>query len=103
MTTLLWNNLNNTLAAICVGGVPVGVPNYTLDKEELNRRFDQLRMDNPHLQITSYTSSPLYGITSITQPNGNRTYFNYDGFFRLTDVRDHNNHFLNRYDYNYKK
>ena len=103
MTTLLWNNLNNTLAAICMGGVPVSVPHYTLDKEELDRRFDQLRRDNPHLQITSYTSSPLYGITSITQPNGNRTYFNYDGFFRLTDVRDHNNHFLNRYDYNYKK
>lgn len=103
MTTLLWNNLDNTLAAICVGGIPIGVPNYTLDKEELDRRFDQLRRANPNLQITSYTSSPLWGINSITQPNGNRTYFNYDGFFRLTDIRDHNNYFLNRYDYHYKK
>ena len=103
MTTLLWNNLNNTLAAICVGGVPASEPDYALDKNVLNRRFDQLRMDNPHLQITSYTSSPLYGITSITQPNGNRTYFNYDGFFRLTDIFDHNNNLLNHYDYHFKE
>lgn len=103
MTTLLWNNLDNSLAAICVGGVPVGVPNYTFDKEELNRRFDQLRRANPDLQITSYTSSPLYGITSITQPNGNRTYFNYDGFFRLTDIFDRNRNLLNHYDYHFKE
>lgn len=103
MTTLLWNNLNNTLAAICVGGVPVGEPVYALDKNALNLGFDHLRMVNPHLQITSYTSSPLYGITSITQPNGNRTYFNYDGFFRLTDIFDHNNNLLNHYDYHFKE
>jgi YD repeat-containing protein len=53
----------------------------------------------PTVQITSYTYDPLFGITSVTSPNGLSTYYQYDGFGRLLSVKDTNQKLLKTYEY----
>jgi YD repeat-containing protein len=53
----------------------------------------------PTVQITSYTYDPLFGITSVTTPNGLSTYYQYDGFGRLLSVKDTNQKRLKTYEY----
>lgn len=53
--------------------------------------------------ITTYTYKPLVGITSVTLPNGNRIYYEYDGFGRLARVLDHNGSVISTNSYNYRR
>lgn len=54
------------------------------------------------VQITSYTYSPLLGITSETDPKGLTTYFEYDDALRLKHIKDQEGKLLKTYDYHYK-
>lgn len=51
---------------------------------------------------TQYTQTPLVGVTQITDSNSRNIKFSYDGFSRLSVVRDHDNQIESRYRYNYK-
>ena len=53
--------------------------------------------------VTTYTYKPLVGIESMTQPNGNTVYYEYDSFGRLTRVIDHNGSVISTNSYNYRK
>lgn len=50
-------------------------------------------------QVTTYTYSPGYGMTSSTDPSGVTTYYDYDALGRLQNVRDHNRNIIKRYTY----
>lgn len=52
--------------------------------------------------VTTYTYNPLIGITSITDPKGLTTYYEYDGFNRLKFTKDQDLNILQRNCYNYK-
>ena len=54
------------------------------------------------VQITTYTWKPLYGITSTTAPNGNVTYYSYDGFGRLEKITDNDMNVKQQFEYHYK-
>lgn len=53
-------------------------------------------------EIKTFTHSPLTGVTSITNPDGRTTYFEYDGFGRLGIVRDHEGNILTMHRYAYQ-
>ncbi|MDC6364024.1 MULTISPECIES: RHS repeat domain-containing protein [Flavobacteriaceae] len=52
--------------------------------------------------ITTYTYDPLIGVTSITDPRGYTSYYEYDDFNRLETVKDEEGNLLTDYQYHYK-
>lgn len=52
--------------------------------------------------VTTYTYSPLIGMTSLTDPSGRTTYYEYDGLGRLKTVKDEDGNVLKTYDYQYQ-
>ncbi|WP_123923393.1 DUF5977 domain-containing protein [Flavobacterium tructae] len=61
-----------------------------------------LRNNLPEAMVTTYTYTPLVGITSVTDPKGITSYYTYDTFGRLQYVKDQNLNVLQKYCYNYK-
>jgi YD repeat-containing protein len=53
-------------------------------------------------QITTYTYKPLVGMTSITDPRGVVTTYEYDAFGRLQSIKDENGSLIENYEYHYK-
>jgi len=49
-----------------------------------------LRNNLPEAMVTTYTYTPLVGITSVTDPKGITSYYTYDTFGRLQYVKDQN-------------
>jgi hypothetical protein len=52
--------------------------------------------------ISTFTYNPLVGITSITDPKGIPSYYEYDSFNRLKFIKDKDLNVLQKYCYNYK-
>ncbi len=75
-------------------------PDQSPSDKELDAKIPLLRAGLPDAMITSYTSLPFVGITSITDPSGKTTYFDYDFSGRLVQVRDLDGNPVNQYFYN---
>lgn len=67
-----------------------------------SKRIDELRLHPIAAQMTTYTYSPLVGITSITDARGETAYYEYDSFQRLKNVKDSKGHIISQTDYHYK-
>lgn len=52
--------------------------------------------------VTTYTYKPLIGMTSMTDPKGDVTYYEYDSYGRLQQVKDKDNNVLSKNEYHYK-
>ena len=52
--------------------------------------------------ITTYTYDPLIGMTSMTDPRGRKTTYDYDAYGRLESTRDADNYLLEEYKYHYR-
>ncbi|WP_075340754.1 RHS repeat domain-containing protein [Tenacibaculum agarivorans] len=68
----------------------------------LRNILNKLRGHFPKALITTYTLDPLIGLTSITDPRGNTTYFEYDIFDRLKAVKDFEGNVIEDYNYKFK-
>ena len=63
--------------------------------------YDDIRIYPKDAQMTTYTYRPLTGMTSSTDENGLTTFYEYDAFQRLTNIKDKDNNILKNYSYNY--
>lgn len=68
----------------------------------LRTELQLLRDGFPESMVTTYTYDPLIGVTSITDPKGYTTYYEYDQYNRLKSVKDANGNKVTDYDYQYK-
>lgn len=64
--------------------------------------IDEVRLYPFKAQMTTYTYDPLVGMTSRTDAKGMTTYYEYDGFQRLKNIKDRNGNILKNFCYNYK-
>ena len=69
----------------------------TPDRAKLVR----LRASLPQAQITSYTYQPMTGVTSVTDPCGVVSYYEYDLLQRLNRQKDNYGRTIKAYDYRY--
>jgi YD repeat-containing protein len=72
-------------------------------KEQILRNsLNALRASFSQGMITTYTYNPLVGVTSVTDPKGTSSYYEYDSLGRLKFVKDKDLNILQKYCYNYK-
>lgn len=64
-------------------------------------RIDEVRVTPPGAFMQTFTHIPGVGISSVTDLNGNTTYFNYDGFGRLINSKDFDLNTLSINQYHY--
>jgi hypothetical protein len=64
--------------------------------------IDELRLYPALAQMTTFTYTPLVGLTSQCDENNRITYYEYDGFQRLKLIRDQDYNILKTYEYQYQ-
>jgi len=91
LTTYL--NTNTTIQTTC---------NNPASDQALRNVIQQLRNQFPNALITGMTYRPPLGMTSKTDPNNMVTYYDYDSFGRLADIKDKDGKILKKYTYHYR-
>ncbi|WP_346321077.1 DUF5977 domain-containing protein [Chitinophaga sp. YIM B06452] len=69
---------------------------------QIRTELNKLRTNLPGALVSTYTYSPLIGVTSETNPAGQSTYYEYDSYGRLKLIRNNENNIIKQYDYKYK-
>ena len=96
-----------------IKGVPYSTVNSVLPDgmkpHQLLSRYDLtpsnlsvIRNLFPGNDVTTMTYDWLVGVGTMTDARGVTTYYNYDDFGRLKDVKDFNGYFIRKYDYHYQ-
>jgi hypothetical protein len=78
--------------------------NATVSNITINGSFliDELRLYPVGSQMTTYTYSPLLGISSQCDVNNKVSYYDYDALGRLHDIRDFDRNIIKQYCYDYQ-
>ncbi|MCH7400745.1 hypothetical protein ACFOUP_12300 [Belliella kenyensis] len=64
--------------------------------------IDELRLHPANAMMTTYTYKPLVGVSSVSDPRNNITYYEYDNANRLLNVRNDSKEIIETYEYKYK-
>ncbi|NVM62174.1 hypothetical protein FHW88_000450 [Mucilaginibacter sp. SG538B] len=73
-------------------------PNFTMSGGD---SFDDIRICPADAQINSFTFDPMLGVTSSTDGKSETTYYEYDSFQRLMNVKDKDGNIVKHTDYHY--
>ena len=68
----------------------------------LRNGLNAFRNSLPDAFISTYTYNPLVGVTSVTDPKGIASYYEYNTYGRLKFVKDKDLNVLQKYCYNYR-
>ena len=68
----------------------------------LRTALNAIRNALPSAQVKSYTYDSLVGVTSITDEKGITSYYEYDKYNRLIQIKDYEGNILSETQYNYK-
>jgi YD repeat-containing protein len=87
----------------CMSYVTNSVLQSPTSDNDIRTQINNIRtgLAGTQAQVTSYTWSPLFGVSSETDPSGKITYYEYDIHGRLSRVRDQNRNIIKQYQYNY--
>ena len=69
---------------------------------DLREALRTLQSVLPDAMVTTFTYDPLVGVTSMTDPRGNVTYYEYDDFNRLKLAKDKDGNIVGENQYHYK-
>jgi YD repeat-containing protein len=76
---------------------------YTIGASPLiNAQIDDVRFYPANAQMTTYTYDPLIGLTSSTDAKGEVSYYEYDSFQRLMNIKDKDGNIIKHMDYHYQ-
>ncbi len=70
--------------------------------QQLRTELNKLQANLPTALVTTYTYSPLNGITSETDPAGRTTYYEYDSLGRLRLTKDNDGNIVQQTAYQYQ-
>lgn len=73
------------------------------NEQNLINALNNLRTSLPNALITTYTYKPLIGISSVTDPKGDKQTYHYDSFNRLQYVKDAQGNIVSENEYNYRE
>ncbi|MCD2425095.1 RHS repeat protein [Niabella pedocola] len=74
---------------------------YTEDQVRTELNKIRTGLANTSSQVFTYTYRPSFGMTSETDPTGRTTFYSYDGFGRLSLVKDSEGKIVKKICYNY--
>jgi len=103
--TLPVAKIENLTYAQLFSGIPIvnlSLLNGSPTDQQVRDEIDKIRQAFPEALVTTYTYKPDIGVTSITGPNNQTQYFEYDAPGRLVNVRDIDANLVGSYEYNYK-
>jgi YD repeat-containing protein len=74
------------------------------DDTRIRTELNKIRsgLNTSTAQVTTYTYSNLFGVTSETDPKGNTVYYEYDGFGKLKNIKDYQGKVIKSFQYNYR-
>ena len=109
--SIIWG-YNNTLPIAKIENATYAqVQQYVANLQTLSNGTDELALINalnnlrtalPNAMVSTYTHKPLIGLSTATDPKGDKQTYHYDSFNRLQFVKDKEGNILSENEYHYK-
>ncbi len=96
------NMTSNQITAITNAYIASNADMDATTEEILQTALEDLRVKFPNAMVTTLTYDPIIGVTRTNDPRGYTSYFEYDAFHRLKQVKDADKNILSANEYFYK-